>query len=141
MRIGSNGNATSMGWTFIPADPGCGVCTVCVEETVNSNIEVPSFLFYCCLVDLDVPPSNRGTNSLVLPIGFPRPPDDQVLHLILKSRPITGWNGLRNSSAINGIHNDCVCVVGDRWSCSKSHNLTSFTPSVVLIVHHDNGLS
>ena len=98
-----------------PADPGCGVCTVCVEEmTVNSSIEVPcchqrlhvtclarsfssrgvdcpfcnqsiaefarssyflaSSLFHGCLVDLDVPPSNRGTNSLVLPLGFPRPP-------------------------------------------------------------------
>ena len=111
-----------------PADPGCGVCTVCVEEmTVNSSIEVPcchqrlhvtclarsfssrgvdcpfcnqsiaefarsssflaSSLFHGCLVDLDVPPSNRGTNSLVLPLGFPRPPDDLTLLCCPRSGP------------------------------------------------------
>ena len=110
------------------ADPGRGVCTVCVEEmTVNSSIEVPcchqrlhvtclarsfssrgvdcpfckpvdcrvrqvfsflaSSLFHGCLVELDVPPSNRGTNSLVLPLGFPRPPDDLTLLCCPRSGP------------------------------------------------------
>ena len=83
-----------------PADRGCGVCIVCVEDiTVDSSIEVPychqrlrvtclarsfssrgvnqslaefarsffflaSSLFHGCLVDFDVHPSNRGTNSV-----------------------------------------------------------------------------
>ena len=111
-----------------PADPGCGVCTVCVEEmTVDSSIEVPcchqrlhvtclarsfssrgvdcpfcnqsiaefarsssflaSSLFHGCLVDLDDLPSNRRTISLVLPLGFPRPPDDLTLMCCPRSGP------------------------------------------------------
>ena len=147
-----------------PADPGCGVCTVCVEgTTVDSSVEVP-----CCHQRLHViclarsfssqgvgcpfwnqsiaefarstflgnisfswkfrgfrPRTIWGTISLVLPLGFPHPPDDLTLLCCPRSRPPPDFEestDRRMEWFPQQLSNhwdpkkSCVCVVADQWS-------------------------
>ena len=50
-------------------------CNQSLAEFARSSSFMASSLFHGCMVDLDRTPSNLGLNSMVLPNGFPRPPD------------------------------------------------------------------
>ena len=54
---------------------GLPFCNQSLADFARSSSFMASSLFHGCMIDFDLPPSNQGLNSLVLPSGFPRPPD------------------------------------------------------------------
>ena len=88
----------------------CGArCPFCVQQ-LREFAESPGFqaaaLFHGHSVDVSGQPTNRGTNSLVLPSGFPSPPEH--LSLLCCSRvgssttvrtPTDAWSGLQCGSS------------------------------------------
>ena len=94
-------------------------------RVARSSSFLASSLFHGCLVDFDVPPGNRETNSLVLPLGFPRPPHD----LTLLCCPRSGPRQLSNQWDPQWL---CLrCGRSMELSPNPATPLTSFAPSVV----------
>ena len=60
---------------FLFTRGGLPFCNQSLADFARSSSFMASSLFHGCMIDFDLPPSNQGLNSLVLPSGFPRPPD------------------------------------------------------------------
>ena len=69
-------HVTCLARSFSSRRVNCPLCNQSIAEFARSSSFLASSLFHGCFVDFDVPPSNRGTNFLVLPGDFSRPLDD-----------------------------------------------------------------
>ena len=53
----------------------CPACNQDLSDFAASGEFQASAIFHECIVDVDSPPPNRGINSMVVPQGFPSPPE------------------------------------------------------------------
>ena len=65
----------------------CPFCNQSLAKFARSASFLASSVFHGCVVDVDVPPTNRGINSSILDPGFPRPPEDLALLCYPRSGP------------------------------------------------------
>ena len=82
-----------------------------------------SSLFHGVTVDLDRTPSNHGLNSMVLPNGFPRPPDSLAVLCCPRLGPlIDAWNGPHPDvqDLTSGLSSGSVFVAPDLWDSQTS---------------------
>ena len=52
----------------------CPFCNQCLSDFARSGSFQASAILQGCMIDIDAQPSNRGSNSLVVPTGFPSRP-------------------------------------------------------------------
>ena len=99
----------------------CPFCNQSIAEFARSSSFLASSLFHGCLVDFDEFPSNRRNNSLVLPPGFPRLPNDLALLCCPRSglppdlEESTDRLMERSPQQLSNqsVRSGCVCVVAE----------------------------
>ena len=108
----------------------CPFCNQSLAVFARSSSFMASALFHGCMIDFDLPPSNQGLNSLVLPSGFPRPPDSMAVLCCRRVGPPPQFEELsdRRMEWSPSHH-----VTSDQWSpqwicarCSRSVGLQDF---------------
>ena len=60
----------------------CPFCNQSLAVFARSSSFMASSLFHGSMIDFDLPPSNEGLNSFVLPSGLPRPPDSMAVLVV-----------------------------------------------------------